>query len=165
MNNEWHEFEQELKRVRPRGLSDTARDRLLLQLGGPLVLRPWGPSHVGWWVMWLSAAALVLVAVGWGLARARSQAPAAAPVMARQAPPPAVQPAPAASPSLRVVAADSTLVRQEDRGVVVPAADMPMRMMEYEFVDRVEWEHPVEHQHIEVTRPRYGVVLTGLNVD
>lgn len=163
MNDNMEQFEKELRETHPRGLSAAAKDQLLQRLSGPSPTSHWAMPGTGWWAVWLSAAALVLVAVWLGVKYREQPAVPVAPVVARETPKPAQKPI--AQPGLRLVAADTAVVEQKDRGIVMPEQGRPMRVMEYRFMDQVEWEHPVEHNRIRVVRPRNGVILTGLNVD
>ena len=162
MNDNMEQFEKDLRAIRPRGLSAAARDQLLQRLSGPSPTSQWAMPYAGWWAAWLSAAALVLVAVWLGVKYREQPAVPVAPVVAKEIP---EQAKPAGQPGLRLVAADTAVVEQKDRGIVMPEQGRPLRMMEYKFMDRVEWEHQTDRRHIQVNRPRYGVVLTGLDVD
>lgn len=69
------------------------------------------------------------------------------------------------SDNIRLVSADTEVVSEKSHGVVKSADGTFMQIKEYNFVDTVEIEHVPQQRHIKVVRPRYGIVLTGIDVD
>lgn len=175
MNEPWDNLEDELSRMKPRGLSPETREqirRAIEEQPGPGLADSASLERPArFWRLALPAlaAGLTLLA-GTGLllrALRPDRAPAVPPVAAQ---PPASLPdeAPGAPPpvaddlALQPVSMDTVLVGQFDDGACVDTAQRPFRKIRYSLVDNMQWKDPAKGVILTRSAPREKVVWVSL---
>jgi hypothetical protein len=153
-------FEKELKGLKPRDPSPLLKERIAQQLGGadePRVSHA-APNVIPFRWGWLyAAAAVLLLALGWGVFRTYLQDPDQAPVRVASKP---LEPTSLYHP----VSAERHLLGKSDEGIVVLNGYGPVRKTSYHTVDHMVWENPRNGRRYSVTRPSAQVMLTRMDV-
>ncbi len=138
-------IENELRSLRPKPLSDTARSRVLSAIG-----RDAGKGalfrHRRFALAALAASIVVAAVGGLWVRHGMSPGPAAAPT--------------ATAPGIRPFAAGTVLVKQEDQGTVC-LGEHPVRKIRCLFVDSVAWRNPGDQVTVAL-RPRVEVAYVAL---
>jgi hypothetical protein len=155
--HEHSELEQELRALRPRAMAPESRQRIEAacreatttpEMGN--VVRPWCDRAR---VLQRIAAALFIGVSGlvvWSVTRPGA---GSGPATASRDP---------ASDAFEMVAADTTVVAKRQHAAAVMAEDgEPVEGVEYELVDRVEWQRAKGSERFIMERPRREVIFTA----
>jgi hypothetical protein len=160
MDDELHQLEAELKRLRPAATSATLRVRLESELAPASVARVQRNGEHGvtrrWW-LWagaLPAAAALVVAVVIVTRRGTAVLPAAAPpvVASSQSEPPAIP-----REIFKPVAAENVLYAVNDDGLVTLDDGTAARRERLSYVDTITWKNPRTNASVRWTVPREEV--------
>lgn len=156
MDDEFHQLEAELKRLRPAVPAKALLARLQSELAPTeTVARAAPPSRAtrAWW-LWagaLPAAAALVLAFVFLSRREAGQAPAA-PAMAR-----ATGAAARASEVFKPVAAENVLYAVSDEGLVTLDDGTSARRERLSYVDTITWKNPRTNASVRWTVPREEV--------
>lgn len=166
MDDNLQELENELKRLRPRAVSDDFMRRLELDLGAEPAARRYttATSLRSWkWAAWSMAGAVAAVAVLLAVNRPDRSTPAAHPESSRlAAAPTAAEPA---ANRYEPVAASSVLYEMKDDGVATLPDNSPGRQVRYRYVDTYTWKNPTTNAALKWSVPRDEVRLVRASLD
>lgn len=164
MNDELHELERELKRLRPRAVPP----RLLAALDAGLAEEPAtrrvrsATSWTSWkWVPWAAASlAVLLAATAWLRPRSAPAEPSAAPAPAASAPA-----ALASDFGYKPVAAERTIYDAEDEGLVTFADGTAGRKLRSRYIDTITWRDPASNASLRWSVPSEEVRVVPVRLN
>lgn len=166
MDESLQELENELKRLRPDGLSDRLASRLERELGGVPAPRRYttATSLRSWkWAGWslVGAAAAAVGFFGVSLSRPSSAAPEelSTPIVAATP-----SPAPAVN-RYEPVRASSVLYDMKDDGLAILPDNTQGRQVRYRYVDTYTWKNPATKASLKWNVPRDEVRLVKASLD
>ena len=148
MNNEFEKLEQELKDLKPRRMSLSARQSIEQKLAEParLIIYPRITGIV-------SAAAAIFIALGIIILQPDVQDKQKKELVA--------VPKNLTEDIFKPVKVNTVLLDKQEEALVQVKGDAPMRRIKYRLVDNMEWYNPERKTTFSATVPREQIVLVS----
>lgn len=167
MHDDLNLFENELKEVKPRRMSDSLKDRIACEVNIPVQVGHSDNQAVHWFtrsgLLYAGMAAALLVALGsWYLAVNRNGDTilpgndGISTVSQHEDVPPEMD---------RSVTADTYLLRSTDEGIIFADNSRPMRKIKCSLLDTVQWDEPEDNSKYRIMNARNVIAYVPVMVD